>query len=90
MWEVPSHHERRPGHYNLSMSFGTADMVVISDGAGTLHIVDTGDRSFKRRKWEVKITFINDILIFSEVVVCKQRIYMKLCMTCKLFLWLCQ
>lgn len=52
VWEVPSHHERRPGHFNLSMVFASPDLVVISDGAGTLHIVDSGDRSFKARKWK--------------------------------------
>ncbi|KAE8747262.1 hypothetical protein FOCC_FOCC005908 [Frankliniella occidentalis] len=53
VWEVPSHHERRPGHYNLSISFASTDLVIIADGAGTLHVVDTGDRSFKNRNWEI-------------------------------------
>ncbi|KAK3912429.1 NudC domain-containing protein 1 [Frankliniella fusca] len=53
VWEVPSHHERQPGHYNLSISFASPDLVVIADGAGTLHIVNTGDRLLKNRNWDV-------------------------------------
>lgn len=53
VWEVPSHHERQPGHYNLNLAFASPDLVVVTDGAGTLHIVDSQDRSFRARKWEV-------------------------------------
>nr|CAD7448547.1 unnamed protein product [Timema bartmani] len=45
VWELPSHHERRPGHYNPSMSFSSPELVVLTDGAGTLHLVNTGPRA---------------------------------------------
>jgi hypothetical protein len=44
MWEIPSNHVRRPGHYNTSLSFPSPELAVIADGAGTLHVVSTGSR----------------------------------------------
>ncbi|XP_047113413.1 nudC domain-containing protein 1 [Schistocerca piceifrons] len=44
MWEMTKHHPRKPGHYNPSLSFTSADFAVVSDGAGSLYIVYTGNR----------------------------------------------
>nr|CAD7456117.1 unnamed protein product [Timema tahoe] len=62
VWELPSHHERRPGHYNPSMSFSSPELVVLTDGAGTLHLVNTGPRA-GTAAWEV---------LFSEEVCGKE------------------
>lgn len=63
---MPSHHERQPGHFNLNLAFASPDLVVVTDGAGTLHIVNSQDRSFRARKWEViymVISLIESILL---------------------------
>jgi len=44
VWEIPSNHVRKPGHYNTSLSFPSPELAVLADGAGTLHIVSTGSR----------------------------------------------
>ncbi|CAG2062469.1 unnamed protein product [Timema podura] len=62
VWELPSHHERRPGHYNPSMSFSSPELVLLTDGAGTLHLVNTGPRA-GTAAWEV---------LFSEEVCGKE------------------
>ncbi|XP_046396299.1 nudC domain-containing protein 1 [Ischnura elegans] len=48
VWEIPSNNVRRPGHYNPSASFPGQDLVLLSDGAGTLHLVKSGDRQKTR------------------------------------------
>ena len=44
VWEIPSNHVRKPGHYNTSLSFPSPELAVLADGAGTLHVVSTGSR----------------------------------------------
>lgn len=44
VYDVPAHVERKPGHFNLCISFPTSVLAVISDGTGYLHIVDSGLR----------------------------------------------
>nr|CAD7268065.1 unnamed protein product [Timema shepardi] len=60
VWEMPSHHERRPGHYNPSMSFSSPELVLLSDGAGTLHLVNTGPRD-GTAPWESFSTLFIDV-----------------------------
>lgn len=45
VYKVPVHIERKPGHFNLCLTFPSDHLAVISDGAGYLHIVDTGIRN---------------------------------------------
>jgi hypothetical protein len=45
VWEMPSNHVRKPGHYNTSLSFPSPGLAVLADGAGTLHVVSTGIRA---------------------------------------------
>ncbi|XP_071451161.1 nudC domain-containing protein 1 isoform X2 [Hetaerina americana] len=58
VWEIPSNHVRRPGHYNPSASFPGLDLVLLSDGAGTLHLVKSGGRQAANdgRKWQVLLS----------------------------------
>jgi hypothetical protein len=44
VWEMPSNHVRKRGHYNTSLSFPSPELAVLADGAGTLHVVSTGSR----------------------------------------------
>lgn len=39
VWEIPSNHSRVPGHYPTTLFFPSPDLVVLTDGAGTLHVV---------------------------------------------------
>lgn len=45
VYEVPSKVERKSGHFNLCLAFPSPTTVVVSDGAGNIHIVDTGLRN---------------------------------------------
>ncbi|CAG9575343.1 unnamed protein product [Danaus chrysippus] len=45
VYEIPQHVERKPGHFNLCLTFPSIYLAIISDGAGFLHIVDTGTRN---------------------------------------------
>lgn len=39
VWQIPHVVERKPGHYNASIGFPSAEFAVITDGAGMLHIL---------------------------------------------------
>ncbi|KAI5730315.1 hypothetical protein M8J76_012336 [Diaphorina citri] len=41
VWEIPSNESRVPGHWNVCLQFVSQDLCVLSDGAGTLHVVNT-------------------------------------------------
>ena len=53
VWEMPSNHMRKAGHYNTSLSFASSDLAVLADGAGTLHVVNTGSRR-EATVWRVR------------------------------------
>jgi hypothetical protein len=53
VWEMPSNHVRKSGHYNTSLSFSSPELAVLSDGAGTLHVVHTGIRR-QTTTWKVR------------------------------------
>jgi hypothetical protein len=57
VWEMPSNHVRKSGHYNTSLSFPSSDLAVLADGAGTLHVVSTGTR-VEITPWEVSLAFM--------------------------------
>lgn len=44
VYDVPAHVDRKPGHFNLCLSFPTSALAVLSDGTGYLHIIDSGLR----------------------------------------------
>jgi hypothetical protein len=52
VWEIPSNHVRKAGHYNTSLSFPSSELAVLADGAGTLHVVSTGIR-VETTAWKV-------------------------------------
>jgi len=52
VWELPSNHVRKSGHYNTSLSFPSPELAVLADGAGTLHVVRTGMRA-ETTTWKV-------------------------------------
>ncbi|RZF41823.1 hypothetical protein LSTR_LSTR005285 [Laodelphax striatellus] len=58
VWEIPSNHKRSPGHYFPSVSFPSQDLAVVTDGAGTLHIIS------RNTTWEVT---------YSEEVIGKEK-----------------
>lgn len=39
VWQIPQTVDRKPGHYNASIGFPSAEFAVIADGAGMLHIL---------------------------------------------------
>uniref|UniRef100_A0A8D8PTK3 NudC domain-containing protein 1 n=1 Tax=Cacopsylla melanoneura TaxID=428564 RepID=A0A8D8PTK3_9HEMI len=39
--EIPANERRVPGHWNVCVKFVSETMCIISDGAGTLHVIDT-------------------------------------------------
>ncbi|KAL4713556.1 hypothetical protein ACJJTC_006144 [Scirpophaga incertulas] len=45
VYDIPAHVERKPGHFNLCLSFSSQTIAVISDGTGYLHIVETYARN---------------------------------------------
>ncbi|XP_004928707.1 nudC domain-containing protein 1 [Bombyx mandarina] len=45
VYDIPAHIERKPGHFNPSLTFPASNLAVVSDGTGMLHIVDTGPRN---------------------------------------------
>ncbi|XP_075990259.1 nudC domain-containing protein 1 [Anticarsia gemmatalis] len=45
IYDVPAHEERRSGHFNLCLAFPSANLALVSDGTGYLHIIDTGSRN---------------------------------------------
>lgn len=45
-----------PGRVNVQLKFVSPDLVVICDGAGQLHIIDTGDRKLPHSEWKVLIS----------------------------------
>ncbi|VEN59571.1 unnamed protein product [Callosobruchus maculatus] len=45
LWQVPDKQQRKSGDYNLSMKFVATDLMVLADGRGTLHIINTGNRN---------------------------------------------
>ncbi|KAL0850645.1 hypothetical protein ABMA28_012398 [Loxostege sticticalis] len=45
VYVIPSNVERKSGHFNLCLSFVSQELALVSDGAGYLHIVDTGPRN---------------------------------------------
>lgn len=45
VYDVPAHVERKSGHFNLSLTFASSNLAVVSDGTGYLHIVETGTRN---------------------------------------------
>lgn len=57
VWEIPLTIERKPGQYNASINFPSAEFAVIADGAGMLHIVT---RLLQR--WQVRHTVRTYIL----------------------------
>ncbi|XP_021924914.1 nudC domain-containing protein 1 isoform X2 [Zootermopsis nevadensis] len=63
VWEMPSNHVRKCGHYNTSLSFSSPELAVLSDGAGTLHVVHTGIR-VETTAWKV---------LFSDEVCGKEK-----------------
>lgn len=55
----PSNLRLVPGRHNVSMSFPAPDWAVIADGAGTLHLVETGPRFGARAghsNWQVRFS----------------------------------
>jgi hypothetical protein len=54
---MPSNHVRKSGHYNTSLSFSSPELAVLSDGAGTLHVVHTGIR-VETTAWKVSKIFL--------------------------------
>ncbi|XP_069701617.1 nudC domain-containing protein 1 isoform X2 [Periplaneta americana] len=60
---MPSNHVRKSGHYNTSLSFPSPEMAVLSDGAGTIHVVSTGSRA-ENKRWNV---------MFSDEVCGKEK-----------------
>ncbi|KAJ0180851.1 hypothetical protein K1T71_002936 [Dendrolimus kikuchii] len=52
VYDVPAHVERKSGHFNLCLSFPSANLAVVSDGTGYLHIVDTGSRNRSDQNWQ--------------------------------------
>lgn len=58
-------YERKPGHYNLSMSFASSEMAIVTDGCGTLHIVSTGLRT-KNEPWKVCYHIRKSIFIYYK------------------------
>lgn len=52
VYEVPSHIERQPGHYHVSLQFCSEQYALIADGTGSLHIVKTGNRNRIGIKWD--------------------------------------
>ncbi|XP_050357410.1 nudC domain-containing protein 1 [Nymphalis io] len=45
VYDVPAHVERKSGHFNLSLTFPSNNLAVVSDGTGYIHIVETGTRN---------------------------------------------
>lgn len=45
VWKIPNDKGRTGGDYNVSMKFVSPNVVVIGDGTGLLHIVETGTRA---------------------------------------------
>lgn len=45
VYDVPAHVQRISGHFNLCLAFPSANLAVVSDGTGYLHIVETGSRN---------------------------------------------
>ncbi|XP_014355563.2 nudC domain-containing protein 1 [Papilio machaon] len=45
VYDIPAHTERKPGHFNLCLSFPSANLAMVSDGTGYLHIIETGARN---------------------------------------------
>lgn len=58
VWEIPQRNERKSGHYNVSVYFTSENIAVLSDGAGTLHVLNTGNRC-ENTTWQ---------LLFSDEV----------------------
>lgn len=53
VYDVPAHVQRKSGHFNLCLSFPSANLAVVSDGTGYLHIVETGTRNKPRQsQWQ--------------------------------------
>lgn len=45
VWDIPIKGERKSGNYNISLTFPNENMAVLSDGTGTLYILDTKNRA---------------------------------------------
>ncbi|KAJ8972216.1 hypothetical protein NQ314_000277 [Rhamnusium bicolor] len=45
VWQVPKSGERKNGDYNVSLKFVNNNIAVIADGAGIMHVVNTGSRN---------------------------------------------
>ncbi|CAH1400136.1 unnamed protein product [Nezara viridula] len=52
VWEIPKTKQRTLGRSNVTICFASEDLVVISDGAGTLFILSSGSRHQGRSKWK--------------------------------------
>lgn len=52
VWEIPVSEGIISGQFNISICFVTADLVIVSDGAGSLHILSTGDRKQTSGLWK--------------------------------------
>ncbi|KAG8227144.1 hypothetical protein J437_LFUL001688 [Ladona fulva] len=62
VWNIPSTHERRAGHYSPSGYFPAKDLVLLSDGAGTLHLIHSGERvKPDKAESQWKVLFTNEV-----------------------------
>lgn len=73
VWEVPINKHRELGDYNMSFKIASDDLIVLSDGIGTLYILQTGNR-------ELNQTWYN---IFSEEVLGSKKSFVIENVICK-------
>lgn len=45
LWKIPNEPNKQNGNYNISLKFVTENLAVLSDGAGLLYILNTGQRN---------------------------------------------
>lgn len=72
VWEIPHKNERKSGNYNISLHFTSKDLIALSDGAGTLHIVKTGDRS-EVSQWQP--LFSDEVLESDKSFIVQDAVY---------------
>ena len=57
-----------PERVNLGFHFVTKEMAVVSDGAGKLHFINTGNREDRSIKWTVSLSYIQQNKYASLII----------------------
>ena len=57
-----------PERVNLGFHFVTKEMAVVSDGAGKLHFITTGNREDRSIKWTVSLSYIQQNKYASLII----------------------